>query len=253
MSRRTRNDSASINFNVNLPPEVIREYFEGKAKVEAAKRPPAPESSEFKFSSLIPLLTPLLTPVITSLINQTLKSPTPLRVPEPITERHTERHAERDTEIKEKEPNIVISFVQNPVEDENLKDLVEELKSPVKDETPKEAEKNIPSESDKLPRRPQYEESDNAVQLNLGNFGAGLGGEGGLNEMMKMFAPMLQGLTSGLGGLGQSLPVGTKTTDSTSGSVSHDCNLSEHKSENLLDLMTNHVDSSEESTGKDLN
>ncbi len=51
-----RKDSLSFNISFNLPPEVIREYFDGMAKVEAAKH-----SGDNNLSLLVQAAVPLLT------------------------------------------------------------------------------------------------------------------------------------------------------------------------------------------------
>jgi hypothetical protein len=56
-----RNDTASFTINVTLPSDVIKTYFDGLAKVEAAKAKPS--SSSFNWSALMPLV-PLVVPLL---------------------------------------------------------------------------------------------------------------------------------------------------------------------------------------------
>jgi hypothetical protein len=62
-----RNDTASFTINVTLPSDVIKTYFDGLAKVEAAKAKPS--SSSFNWSNLIPLV-PLVLPLLQNLSPQ---------------------------------------------------------------------------------------------------------------------------------------------------------------------------------------
>lgn len=55
--------SASVTFSFSLPPESIREFFEGWSKVESAKR----GSSDFDWSALLPFI-PLAIPIISNLM-----------------------------------------------------------------------------------------------------------------------------------------------------------------------------------------
>jgi len=208
MSRRTRNDSASISFNVNVPPEVIKEYFDGMAKVEAAKHS---DSNSFGsiWSSLIPLIAPLAVPLISEQLGKSFGSRTPIRVPEP---RRWSECSEKEKQGEcDKQPEIVISFVQKPdvdnqevskEETDQSTSNCEEKAKEEKCEEKKDETSTTKSSTEKSMKRPAYED-DNMMHFDLGKIGAGFGGEGGLSEMMKMFGPMFQGLTSGLGGLAQ--------------------------------------------------
>lgn len=223
MSRRLRNDSASINFSVNVPPEVIREYFDGMAKVETAKHPvPVATPAGFNWTTLIPMLAPLVVPFLTKSFESSTPV-TPIRIPEPRCEsRRSSEHTEGD-----KQPDIVISFVQKATEETQQKKAeceadtpVEEVKNEVLEDVINdkiELTESSKVEEEKKPKRPSYDEGENVMHLNLANLGAGLGGEGGggLGEMMKMLGPMFQGLTSGLNGFGQ-LPVSTEASKPTS-------------------------------------
>jgi hypothetical protein len=59
----SRNDVASFTVNFTLPPEIIREYFDGVAKVEAAKTEKKTKSTDYSW--LMSLLTPILTSYLT--------------------------------------------------------------------------------------------------------------------------------------------------------------------------------------------
>lgn len=56
------NNTASITLNLSLPKEIIKEYFDGMAKVEAAKKHSTDLSS---LAFLIPIVTPLLASYLT--------------------------------------------------------------------------------------------------------------------------------------------------------------------------------------------
>jgi len=167
MSRSNNNNSASINFNINVPCSVIKEYFNGMAKVEEAKN-----KNSVNFSSLLSLLPLLL--------------------------------EKEKVESEEKQPNFKVKFVKENKEEKEEK---EEEKEPVSlvlnlmgnEECEKEEEKE---KEIKKKIKPAYEE-DNEMSFDFGKMKAGLEGKGGLGDMMKMFAPMLQELTSGIGNMTQ--------------------------------------------------
>src|SRR5690606_26336403 len=64
-----------------------------------------------------------------------------------------------------------------------------------------EKKPEVSSQPAPKPRRPVYQEGENVV-LDLkdlkGAFGAGAGGAGSISDMMKAFAPMMEGLMGGL-------------------------------------------------------
>lgn len=244
MSRPNRNDSAYVDFTVNVPPEVIREYFEGLAKVEAAKRAvPNKSTSTINWWNYVP---PSLIQAVGQMLLEYLKtdqSTTSVRTPEPFLQNRCTGTAQT-TSVRTSEP-----FLQNlssqtrtseesvPVKSEestqsNDECEVNNVVDSVKVEETKETETSCTSttkqESEKKPKRPSYEEGENVMRLNLGNLGSGLGGEEGLNEMMKMLGPMFQGLTSGLNAFGQ-------TQGQTE--VEKSSEVEEKKEESLIDLM----------------
>ena len=60
------NGSACISLNFVLPPEIIKEYFDGLTKVEAAKH-----GSGFNWSSLLSLAVPTLLPLLVNSCSST--------------------------------------------------------------------------------------------------------------------------------------------------------------------------------------
>ena len=58
-------NAASVTLRVSLPPNSIREFFEGWAKVEAAKNGSA---SNFDWSSIIPMFMPMFMPMIANMM-----------------------------------------------------------------------------------------------------------------------------------------------------------------------------------------
>ena len=86
MSLKSAAESASIAFNVTIPPQVVREYFDGQAKVEAAKRR---ESSSFDWSgvgSALLALAPLLAPLAVSYLSSSAQEKE--STPKPSTVKH---------------------------------------------------------------------------------------------------------------------------------------------------------------------
>lgn len=174
------NESASINFNINIPSGIVKEYFNGMAKVESAKHSC---SSESIWASVIPIIAPFVMPLITGQTSTGhIKTPKPKESP-----------IECSTAD---EKNIIIDLIketENPIAVNRTYDSENEEK---KDESKQEVLEEIPSK--KTVKKPIYEDGG-MMHFNLGN---GLG-EGGLEEMMKMFGPMFQGLTSGLSNMTQ--------------------------------------------------
>jgi cell shape-determining protein MreC len=63
MSESSRSDIATFKIECNLPPEIIKAYFDGLAKVEVAKNSKSDKSSGFDWSSFLGALIPSLMPV----------------------------------------------------------------------------------------------------------------------------------------------------------------------------------------------
>lgn len=149
MSRRPRTDSASITFNVNVPPEVIKEYFDGLAKVENAKHTPASPSmlSGFDWTSLAPILFPLLIQYLSSSGNSSSTSSlsekyrSPVRVPESRSDVRSRVSESKDND----KPEIVISFVQKPAESSS-----ESNKNEQKDASGKDSDEKKTNESETI-------------------------------------------------------------------------------------------------------
>ena len=164
MGRSNNNNSASISFNINVPSTVIREYFDGLAKVEKAKGDNSSDMSTL--TEWLPLIIPFIKDYGESKDNS---------IEELVSPRENK-----------------ISFVQS-VETKNEEKCEEE-----------KCEKEEKKEGGKIKRvpAPSYDEEDE-VSFDFGKIGAGFKKEGGLGDMMKMFAPMFQELTSGLGNMKQ--------------------------------------------------
>ena len=223
----SRTDNASITLNFSLPPEVIKAYFEGKAKVESAKHSSG-SSNSFDWSSLL-AFAPLILPLLSTLSKSTEssnKSPSttrksqqthasPFTQTEEVVKPSETTKDSCDVEIK---PEIRISFSQTPCEsvvtnqkDKDLEftslDSDSECDSPTETKDVKE-EKKVEVSTDKnsttKPRRPVYQDGDNVV-LDLKDLSSTFGGAANgapLADMMKMFGPMMEGLMGGMGGMG---------------------------------------------------
>jgi len=222
MSRKA--ESATVTFSVNLPQGVIKEYFDGLAKVEAARHP-VPVSTGATFTQWAEMLS-AFAPIITagySMLGTEKKSDSM-----PFTVRTRSEHqsgmqtGKHGSELRSKEmeetPEVIISFVQKSSEcpetkttssdqTEKSSESVPVTSSVTKDSSTEHKEKSSSDTTrmkacdeskettDTKQRRPSYDEGQSGLQFNLDglNFGAG-----GLTDMMKMFAPMLQSMTSGL-------------------------------------------------------
>lgn len=216
MSRR---DTASISFKCTLPPEVIKEYFDGLAKVESAKHPPTSNNS-FDWSSLLsaaPLLLSLFSSANPSFVNKVKpKTRSSVKIPDEqqineLANKFVSEHGPDTT------PEIVISIIptqdnkesQESVLDEMVNDAMKEFTDKCKEEaTDKDQEKlrTMLNFEDKMRQDPEskkstpkrnviYQEGDNVVVDMSQVFG---GNNGGLVDMMKMFAPMMEGMMSGM-------------------------------------------------------
>lgn len=223
----SRSDAASITLNFNLPPEVIREYFDGLAKVESAKRPESDKS--FDWSSLL-AFAPLFVPFLSNL-SKSYEPRTPVRVPEKFGESKQQDPKSSDVDISEGNPDIVISFVQKPVdspvtEHKILLESTHEQKSESNEVKESDTEKlSVEESKDKKvedenktakPRRPVYQDGDNVV-LDLKDLTGSFSGNGNapLVDMMKMFGPMMEGLMGGITA-GMSQPKSDKSGESSS-------------------------------------
>src|SRR5688572_13871716 len=111
----SRTDTASITLNLSLPPEVIKAYFDGKAKVESAKHSSG-SSSSFDWSSLL-ALTPLILPLLSNLSKSTESISSKMTECPSVTRKSQQTETDNSTccdlEVK---PEIVISFSQTPSE-----------------------------------------------------------------------------------------------------------------------------------------
>lgn len=127
--------SASFNINFNLPPEVIREYFNGSAKVEKAKHAP---SSDIVWSNVLTTVAPTLlgffAPTVHGFIANTLsgsvRTPTPGGVG-PSRNVGTPNPAEQDSSKESSEAcrsdNVTLESVVDVTE--LVRDVIEKLQA----------------------------------------------------------------------------------------------------------------------------
>lgn len=202
MSRK----KTSAVLSITLPPEAIKEFFDGLAKVESAKHAP---TSSFDWSSLLSMASILL-PIISS-YSKSSEQCSNVRVPEqhassqcpvsPCSESGTAH-----VEIKERQngssPEIVVSFAPKETKTETLevecsKESCDESKETTDTEVPKKSETTV------KPKRPVYQDGDNVVlDINsLSGAFSGANGAGGIADMMKMFSPLMEGLMGGMNGM----------------------------------------------------
>jgi len=211
----SRNDIASVTFNFVLPPEVIKEYFEGMAKVEAAKHPPE-SSKSFDLTSLLGLA-PMLLPFLSNLTKES-ETNSKTTIPESVP-----KETVKSINTDGSKPDIVISFVQKSVDEKDSKNECSTSETcdsvQIKKESPKEMEKTDETvESDSTERkvemthssgvtgctlkRPVYQEGDTVV-LDFKKLGAALAGSGSMNDMMKLISPVMDNIIEGMNTGGQ--------------------------------------------------
>ena len=235
----SRNDSASITVNFTLPPEVIREYFTGLAKVETAKHS-SESGKSFDWSTLLafaPLFMPLLTNMmkssdLSSAAESVTKKATEskqssVRVPEPHNECTAKTSSEETPNATcDTKSEVVISFTRKPTEEATTETKLEvehsttdkEAKAECKDDEKKSdsvVENKTESTVTSVKKRPVYQDGDNVV-LDLKDLTGALGnGSGGIADMMKMFAPMMEGLMGNMNGMNGMNGMNVTTSKST--------------------------------------
>jgi len=179
------NKAASITFNITIPAEIIREFFDGQAKVESARHGGSG-------SSILSSLVQLLGPVVVPLLMNSMGSSQSVRVPQPLPRKDEKSSCEKSSnESSEEKPDIIISLVSNP-------DCSHEVKVEAKPQSSEEksvCSSEVVKSCEEKPRRPAYSEDGGVSSLNLSD----LASSGGLANMMKMFEPMLSGLRLGFG------------------------------------------------------
>jgi hypothetical protein len=249
----SRNDSASITLNFTSPQEVIKEYFEGLAKVEAVKH--ASKSNEYRFDwgSLLSLAVPFILPHLAETLNGKSKS-SDVRVPtkKPFESNDNidvkdntdviqvvstndqvmlkmlqeqgieiagrgkindeEETPDKKEEIDDAEIPLVLTMLFNEynIVDANDRKILKGLFGKYLPEKEKSSNKkiNISTGSDEKksdvpvstkPRRPIYQDGEVTLDLNnLQNAFSGTNGTNGIADMMKNFAPLMEGLMNGM-------------------------------------------------------
>ena len=163
-----REESASISFNINIPSKIIREYFDGLAKVEIAKLTHKSASQ----SDMAPVYTAVCS-MLTDYLNKesaekevvSMKVPS---LPKDCCDKNTFE--------------VLASFVQADVPEVPVSSDVKESDKPA--EVPCEAPAKS---SEPAVKKPAYQETEAESPMN------------GFGELFKMFGPMFQNMTSSLG------------------------------------------------------
>jgi hypothetical protein len=203
----SRNDSASINFSINLPPEIIREYFDGLAKVENAHHSNT-RSSGYDTSYLTGLLS-FLVPICTAYFTK------------PSSCKDTECFAPKDTgkciPVSENNKDTPIKvFIGTVGNDQSSHQSSKQTTQQSSQQSPevKSTDKKVPEE--KLPEQKVSEENFSEGNLPEGNLPEEQKtsetkeveidvGKNGLSNMLKMLTPVMQELESSLGEKGNGL------------------------------------------------
>jgi hypothetical protein len=217
---RTRNDSASFNINVTVPPVIVREFFDGLSKVESAKHPPQSEGVDWSsvltgLASFAPIALQLLSSSVGE-SDEEVRKPSKLSRPTVV----------RQKDEKDGFKDVVVKFVQTTSDKkteccESEKECKEKVCDPYETnctddlqcddvckntcegvcEVPKE-KKDASEKKSETPSvkwtPPKYMDAE-PIEIDLNSFGKG----GGIADMMKMFMPMMQGLVGGLNGTGE--------------------------------------------------
>jgi hypothetical protein len=133
-----RRDNASISFNVQLPPEVIKEYFDGMAKVEKAKQH-TQKSSNIDWSAIAAMSLPLLT----TLMRQQENGKTDRK-------RKKEKTVDEDANFKE----VINKLLDCPEIYDMINNVIDTYDAEMSETT------TTPKESDDLPKEKAENDTD---------------------------------------------------------------------------------------------
>lgn len=209
----TRNDVASISINLTLPPEVIKTYFDGMAKVEASKS----KTSSFEWGSLVPLI-PLVLPFLTGSTSagprSTSKTPASPKKSSDSKETSKESSSPSATSSEESEPVVLEAMAatgdQVKEADEGMKAI---SSAPSSESNPSVAESSTPqSSTDTGPITIPLPGGGPPLTVDLSSLG--MGGNSAMNEMLKNFMPMLEGFTSAFGPPKATVPTASSSNSS---------------------------------------
>jgi len=209
-----RPDSFTITFN--LPPEIIREYYDGLAKVETAK---SSKPSKSNLSSILNSCKPMLSkfcdtaeainPKIAigvGLDDETFKDfYKNIKSLNDLLKDETTVTSKVESKSSTPQPSIQAEYT--PATTETTPATTEttpattETTPATTETTPQSSSKTQTKKSkDKKIKKPYYQDGDNVVvDLNsiASVFGENANG-GNIGDMMKMFAPMMEGLMGNL-------------------------------------------------------
>lgn len=231
-----RPDSFTITFN--LPPEIIREYYDGLAKVETAKN--SKPSSKSNLSSILNSCKPILNKFCdkSDAINSKIAIGVGL---DDETLKDFYKNVKYLNDILKDEPTVTTPTVPTPTvptptvptpnettssETTSTETTsTETTKTETKQAETTQSTKETKKPKDKKIKKPYYQDGDNVV-VDLNSI-AGVFGDnannGNIGDMMKMFAPMMEGLMGNLNQQKQNVdnkqttenkPTESKTTDS---------------------------------------
>jgi hypothetical protein len=219
-----RQDSFNITFN--LPPEIIREYYDGMAKVEIAKNSNSNKTNKHDASSIINSCQQILNKFCDK--SDTINSKIAIGVGlDQETLKDLYKNIKNLNDILKEEPAPVSKEEPAPVskvEPTQCTTKEEPTQCTTKEAPAQSSTKEAPAQSstkdeptqnkkskDKRIKKPYYQDGDNVVvDLNsiAGVFGENANG-GNIGDMMKMFGPMMEGL---MGNLNQHKQASDKTT-----------------------------------------
>lgn len=246
MSRKAA--SVSVKYEVSLPPEAIEAAFSGWAKVEAAKKG---ESKGVDLSWLVPLI-PILLPALLKMCQSDddeeecepscadgvcHRPCAKVKVPVPCEESACKQEQPKDQVKVDVCDNCPVQVVCGKVlcsggkVSDKVSDKVEDCKNVEGSVEEEKASENKPADQS---ARVVYKEAgpnlfgtklpgalkDGDLKNLLGPLGGnGEGMNEGLADMMKMFAPMMQGLMGGFAGMAPNDGVEEQVADKKKGEV----------------------------------
>jgi hypothetical protein len=209
-----RPDSFTITFN--LPPEIIREYYDGLAKVETAKN--SKPSSKSNLSSILNSCKPMLSkfcdtaeainPKIAigvGLDDETFKDfYKNIKSLNDLLKDETTVSSKVECKSSTPQPSSQAEYTPaTPATTETTPATQAEYTPATTETTPQSSSKKqieTKKPKDKKIKKPYYQDGDNVVvDLNsiASVFGENANG-GNIGDMMKMFAPMMEGLMGNL-------------------------------------------------------
>ena len=206
----------AVDVGLGEPPEIIKEYFDGLSKVESAKHPPNSGKSFIELSSLTEYLPHLLGAYkVMKKSGGTLGCLICPDCPDcSDCPNCSDCHGKSDDCDKEDEKVASDFRDSGDIVFSVAKMCDPSSKSTENKEDKQSSENDSTHEPEKKSQRPVYQDGGLDLREAFGtNAAFAAGGQGGIADMMKMFAPMMEGLMGGINNFGSQKDMNKKDTD----------------------------------------